>query len=124
MLRDAVAGGAVGVKTIAAYRASLQVGEPDPSRAAADFKIPRAPIVAGETVRLEGEPLCHTLLLGAAEECSTLGVPLQVHCGLGDPDEDLALANPLGLRRLYVEPGYAGLQVVLLHCYPYHREAA
>jgi predicted TIM-barrel fold metal-dependent hydrolase len=124
MLRDAVAGGAVGVKTIAAYRASLQLGEPDPSRAAADFKILRARTVAGETVRLEGEPLCHTLLLGAAEECSTLGVPLQVHCGLGDPDEDLALANPLGLRRLYVEQRFANLKVVLLHCYPFHREAA
>jgi predicted TIM-barrel fold metal-dependent hydrolase len=64
------------------------------------------------------------LLLGAAEECSTLGVPLQVHCGLGDPDEDLALANPLGLRRLYVEQRFANLKVVLLHCYPFHREAA
>ena len=124
MLRDAVDGGAVGVKTIAAYRAGLQLLEPDPSRAAADFKILRDRAGAGQTVRLEGESLCHTLLLGAAEECSTLGVPLQVHCGLGDPDEDLALANPLGLRRLFVEERFAYLKVVLLHCYPFHREAA
>ena len=51
-------------------------------------------------------------------------MPLQVHCGLGDPDEDLALASPLGLRRLLTDPAFAGLKMVLLHCYPYHREAA
>ena len=123
-LRSAVAGGAVGVKTIAAYRAGLQLLEPDRERAEAEFKALRARAKEGLAVRLEGEPLCHSLLLVAAEECRDLGVPLQVHCGFGDPDEDLALVNPLGLRRLFVEPAYAGLQVVLLHCYPYHREAA
>jgi predicted TIM-barrel fold metal-dependent hydrolase len=124
MLRDAVDGGAVGVKTIAAYRASLRLGEPDRSRAAADFKILRDRAPEGKAIRLLGEPLCHTLLLAAAEECSRLGVPLQVHCGLGDPDEDLALANPLGLRRLFIEERFATLKVVFLHCYPFHREAA
>ena len=29
-----------------------------------------------------------------------------------------------GLRRLLTNPAFAGLDVVLLHCYPYHREAA
>jgi len=124
MLRDAVDGGAVGVKTIAAYRAGLRVGEPDRSNAAADYESLRARVREGQAVRLEGEPLCHTLLLAAAEECGGLGVPLQVHCGLGDPDEDLALANPLGLRPLFVEQRFANLRVVLLHCYPFHREAA
>jgi uncharacterized protein len=51
-------------------------------------------------------------------------VPLQVHCGFGDPDGDLALASPLGLRPLLADPGFAGLKLALLHCYPYHREAA
>jgi uncharacterized protein len=124
MLRDAVKGGAVGVKTIAAYRAGIRLGDPDPNQAAAAFETLRARAAAGQPIRLEGEPLCHTLLLAAAEECGRLGVPLQVHCGLGDPDEDLALANPLGLRRLFVEQRFAGLKVVLLHCYPFHREAA
>jgi predicted TIM-barrel fold metal-dependent hydrolase len=60
----------------------------------------------------------------AAACCRALGVPLQVHCGFGDPDEDLALASPLGLRPLFEDPGLRGLNVMLLHCYPYHREAA
>jgi predicted TIM-barrel fold metal-dependent hydrolase len=124
MLRSVFEGGAVGVKTIAAYRAGLQIRQPDTKRAEADFKALRARADAGLSVRVEGEALCHTLLLDAAQECCDLGMPVQVHCGYGDPDEDLALANPLGLRRLFVEPRYAGLKVVLLHCYPYHREAA
>ncbi|MGH7748320.1 MAG: amidohydrolase family protein, partial [Candidatus Dormibacteria bacterium] len=75
-------------------------------------------------LRLQGDPLCHALLLDAAEEVRRLGVPLQVHCGLGDADSDLAEANPLGLRPLLGGGRFAGLRVVLLHCYPYHREAA
>jgi predicted TIM-barrel fold metal-dependent hydrolase len=59
-----------------------------------------------------------------AEECARLGLPLQVHCGLGDPDEDLAEASPLGLRPLFTDPNFDGLKVVMLHCYPFHREAA
>jgi predicted TIM-barrel fold metal-dependent hydrolase len=68
--------------------------------------------------------LCHALLFEAAAECRDLGVPLQVHCGFGDPDEDLAEASPLGLRPLLQDSQYAGLRLALLHCYPYHREAA
>ncbi len=51
-------------------------------------------------------------------------MPLQVHCGFGDPDENLAEASPLGLRPLLIDPNYRGLRIALLHCYPYHREAA
>ena len=124
LLMNAVNGGAVGVKTIAAYRAGLQLREPDRSRAEADYTGLRARAADGESIRLEGEPLCHLLLLEAAQAAGELGVPLQIHCGFGDPDEDLALTNPLGLRRLFVEPRFDGLKVVLLHCYPFHREAA
>ena len=121
---NAVDGGAVGVKTIAAYRAGLQVRPPDWQRAEAEFKLLRAHSAEGRPIRLEGEPLCHLLLVELAQVCAELAVPLQVHCGFGDPDEDLALTNPLGLRPLFVEPRFDGLKVVLLHCYPYHREAA
>ena len=123
-LMQAVNGGSVGFKTIAAYRAGLQLREPDWKRAEEDFKALRARAADGHGIRLEGEPLCHVLLLEAAQLSAELGVPLQVHCGFGDADEDLALTNPLGLRRLFIEPRFNGLKVVLLHCYPFHREAA
>jgi hypothetical protein len=171
-LRDAVEAGAVGVKTIAAYRAGLRlryqepedvaeaftalhdaaVAEPPgsagsprsadappgsarspgaPEVPAGSFGKPDAPqgspgipgsprdLPAGR-VRIAGETLCHAQVFEAAAECAALEVPLQVHCGFGDPDEDLARCSPLGLRPLLQE----GLKLVLLHCYPYHREAA
>jgi predicted TIM-barrel fold metal-dependent hydrolase len=123
-LRDTVAKGAVGVKTICAYRASLWLRPVDDDFLAIAFSRLRS--LAGETERprLTGDNLCHALLFEAARECRALGVPLQVHCGFGDPDEDLAEASPLGLRPLFTDPEYGGLRIMLLHCYPFHREAA
>lgn len=125
-LREAVRGGAVGVKTICAYRASLRLRWPDQRAAREDYGMLRQALKArgGGWPRLAGEPLCHTLVLLAADECASLGVPLQVHCGLGDTDEDLAESSPLGLRPLFSDERHRELCVTLLHCYPYHREAA
>jgi hypothetical protein len=111
---------AVAVKTIVAYRASLRLRRPSPAGAAAAY----AALREAAHPRLAGDPLCHALVLRVAEECARLGLPLQVHCGLGDPDEDLAEASPLGLRQLFTDPVFDGLKVVMLHCYPFHREAA
>jgi predicted TIM-barrel fold metal-dependent hydrolase len=111
---------AVAVKTIVAYRASLRLRVP--SRA--DLEAAYAALREQARPRLTGDPLCHALVLEVAGECARLGLPLQVHCGLGDPDEDLAEASPLGLRQLFVGPDCHGLKVVMLHCYPFHREAA
>ncbi|HEY2702515.1 MAG TPA: amidohydrolase family protein [Candidatus Dormibacteraeota bacterium] len=121
--REVVARRAVAVKTIAAYRASLRLRPPDRAAAAADYAELRRLAGRGE-VRLQGDPLCHTLLLEAAEEVRRLELPLQVHCGIGDADADLAETSPLGLRPLLGGGRVAGLRIVLLHCYPYHREAA
>ena len=53
-----------------------------------------------------------------------LGLPLQVHTGYGDPDLTLHRADPSLLTPfLRALPAEAG-PVVLLHCYPYHRQAA
>jgi predicted TIM-barrel fold metal-dependent hydrolase len=123
-LREAVRGGAVGVKSIAAYRAGLRLRPVDAAQLKAAYADLHAKARAGDSLRISGETLCHSLLYEAAEEIAQLNVPLQFHCGYGDNDEDLALSNPLGLRPLLVDPRHAGLRVVLLHCYPYHREAA
>jgi hypothetical protein len=135
-LRAAVDRGACAVKTIAAYRAGLQLRRHPPEEVAGEYAQLRAglggsgdpPGEAGQTQqsrpRLGGKALCDTLVFEAAACCRALDVPLQVHCGLGDPDEDLALTSPLGLRPLFEDPALRGLRVVLLHCYPYHREAA
>lgn len=123
-LRQAVQEGAVGVKTISAYRAGLSLRPIAPDQLEADFSELRKRVRSGGSARIAGEPLCYSLLASAAEEIARLGVPLQVHCGFGDNDEDLAKSNPLGLRPLLVDPRYEGLRLTLLHCYPFHREAA
>ena len=123
-LRTRLQRGAVGVKTICAYRASLKLNRVDREVLAMPFSALKARADRGETVRITGNPLCHALVFEAAKVCQQLDVPLQVHCGFGDPDEDLAETSPLGLRPLFIDPEYRGLRVALLHCYPYHREAA
>jgi len=128
-LAAAVARGAVAVKTIVAYRASLRLRWPNHQEVRAAYSELRQAlrgIGRGGALRprLTGDALCHTLVFVAAEECVRLGVPLQVHCGIGDPDEDIAETSPVGLRPLFVHDRFADLRVVMLHCYPYHREAA
>lgn len=123
-LQAARTAGAVGVKTICAYRASLVLTSPDRDHLETEFGRLKLSTSDGNAARIGGDTLCHALLLQAARECVRLDLPLQVHCGFGDPDEDLAKASPLGLRPLFVDPIFRGLRVALLHCYPYHREAA
>src|SRR5256714_6930000 len=123
-LRAAITRGAVGVKTICAYRASLRLEPVDTDALGIAFSALRLRIERAQPVRMTGNALCHALLFEAAQACQELDVPLQVHCGFGDPDEDLAETSPLGLRPLFIDPAYRGLRVTLLHCYPYHREAA
>jgi uncharacterized protein len=123
-LRAGVGRGAVGVKTICAYRASLKLEPVDTDALGVAFSSLRLRAERGEALRVTGNAICHALVFEAARECQELEVPLQVHCGFGDPDEDLAEASPLGLRPLLIDPAYRGLRIALLHCYPYHREAA
>jgi hypothetical protein len=126
-LTEAVRQGAVGVKTIVAYRASLRLRWPDHDLVRTEYAALRQSLRGSgrrARPRLTGDPLCHALVFVAAEECARLGVPLQVHCGLGDTDTDLAEASPLGLRPLLVHERFQELRLVLLHCYPFHREAA
>jgi uncharacterized protein len=124
VLRADVGRGAVGVKTICAYRASLKLEPVDTDALGVAFSSLRSRAERGEALRIAGNAISHALVFEAATECQELEVPLQVHCGFGDPDEDLAEASPLGLRPLLIDPSYRGLRIALLHCYPYHREAA
>ena len=52
-----------------------------------------------------------------------LGLPIQFHVGYGDSDVDLHRCNPLLLTPLLRAIQPAGTPVMLLHNYPYHREA-
>jgi hypothetical protein len=56
-----------------------------------------------------------------ANESSGDPLPVQVHCGFGDGDLDLPRADPGHLKPLLER--FAETPFVLLHCYPFVREA-
>lgn len=106
---------AVATKTILAYRSGFDIdlsppSEHDVARAAQRWRD------AGG-VRLT-DPI---LLRFGVHEALRLGKPLQIHVGLGDRDCDLHRTNPMLLLDLLRATG--DVPVVLLHCYPYEREA-
>lgn len=116
------AGQAVGLKSILAYRGGLEVSPEPPT----DAEVTRA---AGRWLdsgraRLEDLLLLRFGLWAGAEVAAERGLPLQLHTGFGDPDLTLHLANPSLATGLLRALGQRGVTVVLLHCYPYHREAA
>ncbi len=109
---------AVGVKSILAYRYGFDVPAERPTDAEVAAHADAA-LADGSASRISDPVLLRHLLWAAVDR----GLPIQIHCGYGDPDLDLHRANPsllTGWLRL-VEP--TGVPVMLLHCYPYHREA-
>ena len=105
---------AVAVKSIIAYRDGLAVPAERPSTA----EVRQA---AGAWLRAGGGRLTDPVLLRHVLWAGVdTGKPLQVHTGFGDRDVRLAAANPALLQPfLDVVDG----PVILLHCYPYQREA-
>jgi hypothetical protein len=106
---------AVAFKTISAYRVGLDLSGQRPTGAEVAAAVARC---AG-TPRLADEVL-HRFLIWTAVD---LGRPVQVHVGYGDRDLDLHRCNPLLLTGLLRATEPAGVPVMLLHNYPYHREA-
>jgi predicted TIM-barrel fold metal-dependent hydrolase len=114
-IRAARAGGFVGLKTIAAYRTGLDVEPPDPAAAEAAF--------ARAGARLESKPLLELALWDALEANAGTGdpLPVRVHAGFGDSDLFLPRADPSYLKLVF--ESFPDTQFVLLHCYPFAREA-
>jgi uncharacterized protein len=105
--------GYVALKTIAAYRAGLDVGPMDPAGA--------ADALGAGASRVAAKPLVDLLLHDALEANAADPLPVQVHCGFGDSDLMLPRADPGHLKPLIER--FAATPFVLLHCYPYVREA-
>ncbi len=114
------ASGAVGAKSIAAYRVGLSL----PARKPTDDEL----VAALSDVRPDAtgayriaQPVVNAWLAWTAVE---LGMPLQFHVGYGDNDVDLADCDPLRLTGFLRATRERGVPVLLLHNYPFHRNAA
>jgi hypothetical protein len=119
---------AVGFKTVLAYRGGFGIDPTRPPEADVLAAAGRllSGIAAGETggrVRVEDPVLLRLGLWTAVDIARERGMPIQAHSGFGDPDLDIHQANPAlltGFLRL-LDP--LDVNVVFLHCWPYHREA-
>lgn len=112
---------AVGFKSILAYRHGLDVdpAEPGPDEvreAAREWMTAGGPA----KVRLAHPVLLRHLVWAALRS----GVPLQFHTGYGDADLELHRSDPALLTGLIRQAAPLGTPIMLLHCYPYHRQAA
>jgi hypothetical protein len=115
--------GVVGFKSVAAYRTGLDI-QPIPYELAEDQFYAVKETFGDRPVRLTNKPLIDFLLCQGLAIANQYQLPVQFHTGLGDPDLDLRLANPLHLRPLLEDPGFRQAPVVLLHAaYPFMREA-
>jgi predicted TIM-barrel fold metal-dependent hydrolase len=106
----------VSYKSIAAYRTGLAVDPPDEPAAAERFDDVRGKRLACKPIN---DWVVHATLRAAAAR----NMPIQFHTGIGDPDLDMRLANPLHLRPFFENPDLRGVKFVLLHAsYPFTRE--
>ncbi|MFJ5958985.1 amidohydrolase family protein [Paenarthrobacter sp. NPDC092416] len=112
---------AVGVKSIIAYRLGFDFAPERPSRdevakaAASWLRL----VTAGYSLRISDPVLLRFLLWSGVDR----GLPIQLHTGYGDPDLRLDRCDPLLLVPWIklIEPYM--VDVLLLHCYPFHRHA-
>src|SRR5215831_15125949 len=112
---------AAGVKTIVAYRFGFDF---DPIRpgsadvAAAAGRLMRA-LETDPLARVDDQVLLRHLIWTAID----IGRPVQFHVGFGDTDVRMHRSNPTLLTEFLIATEPTGTPVMLLHCYPYHREA-
>ncbi len=112
---------ACGVKSIIAYRFGLDFDPRPPTAtevAAAAGRWLRQ-IGASGTIRVTDPVLLRLCLWAGVDR----GLPVQIHTGLGDPDADLRRSDPLLLRGFCELTAERAVPLLLLHCYPYHRQA-
>ncbi|MGW0945308.1 amidohydrolase family protein [Streptomyces sp. NPDC002623] len=108
--------GVVAVKSVAAYRTGFDL---DPARPSETDVTRAARHWLARGGRLDEPVLVRHLLWTAVD----LGLPLQLHTGFGDNDIRLHRVDPTHLTDwLHLTAGT--IPVLLLHCWPYQRQAA
>jgi len=119
-LDRAYADGAVAAKSIAAYRHGLDLAPERPTQAEV-----RTATEEWLRARSAGSPrLTDPVLLRHLLWCAVdARRPIQLHTGFGDADATLIRADPAWLQPFCAATQDHGVPLVLLHCYPFHRNA-
>ncbi|MBB3771412.1 hypothetical protein FHS55_002011 [Angulomicrobium tetraedrale] len=118
--------GAVGLKSIVAYRTTFDIDQTPPGVAEVD----RAgdawlkALADGSSRRLEDPVLIRHALFRAGELCRTHRYPLQLHVGFGDADILMPKCDPTVFTPFIAQMEKWDVPITLLHCYPFLREAA
>ncbi|MSR99796.1 amidohydrolase family protein [Arthrobacter sp. BL-252-APC-1A] len=110
---------AAGVKSIMAYRYGLDFNPDRPSDQEVQTAAAQWLAAAGNEPRMDHPVLLRHLLWAAVD----LGKPIQFHVGYGDADVDLHRCNPLNMTAWLRAVRSRNVPVMLLHCYPFQREA-
>jgi len=106
----------LGTKTIAAYRSNFDIDWSRPTDVAV-IEHARSLAAHGNDLRVDSP----VLIAFGVHEAAEHGLPIQVHVGFGDRDLDLNRTDPLLLLPLL--RAMTPVPVLLLHCYPFHRQA-
>ena len=120
------AAGAVGLKTIVAYRVTFAIDQTPPSKAEIGkgtdrwFKTSEE---AGKFRLNDVDVIRHGLWTGG-ELCRDGSLPLQIHVGFGDPDIYMHACDPTHFTDYLRAMETWQVPCTLLHNYPFQREAA
>ncbi|XP_074276487.1 protein fluG [Silene latifolia] len=118
-----LAGSVVGLKSIAAYRGGLEI---DTNVSEIDAEDGLSEVLnAGKPVRIANKKLIDYIFTRSLEVALSFDLPMQIHTGFGDKDQDLRTSNPLHLRMLLEDKRFSKCRLVLLHTsYPFSKEAS
>jgi predicted TIM-barrel fold metal-dependent hydrolase len=108
---------AVGYKSVVAYRFGFDFDPTRPSGSEVAEAADRH--LRAQAARIEDPVLLRHLIWTAVD----VGLPLQFHVGFGDTDIRLHRSDPSLLHDFLLATQSTGTPIMLLHCYPYHREA-
>jgi uncharacterized protein len=111
---------AVAAKSIAAYRVGLDLPPNPPNTDALVAALAALRPTASGHYQL-ADPVISAWLAWTAIK---IRMPLQIHVGYGDADIDLRHADPLRLTPFLRATEKLAVPVLLLHNYPFHRNAA
>jgi predicted TIM-barrel fold metal-dependent hydrolase len=112
----------VGVKSIVAYRSGFDLDWTAPTDTEVAVEVAawsRQASGSGAPEKMTSPRLAVFGIHAAAQ----IGLPIQLHVGLGDRDLDLHRVDPMLLLPLLRQPPIQRVPLLLLHCYPFHRQA-